>query len=32
MIPDYPTLITRLEKLVEENLGNEQFGVEELAS
>ncbi len=32
MIPDYPTLITRLEKLVEKNLGNEQFGVEELAS
>ena len=32
MILDYQSLITRLEQLVEENIGNEEFGVEELAS
>jgi len=32
MILDYQSLITRLEQLVEENIGNEAFGVEELAA
>jgi TolB-like protein/AraC-like DNA-binding protein len=32
MILDYQSLITRLEQLIEENIGNEEFGVEELAS
>jgi len=32
MILSNPSLITKLELLVEENIGNEQFGVEELAS
>jgi len=32
MILDYQSLITRLEQLVEENISNEDFGVQELAS